>query len=144
MRLYVFASNVAYNARVMNLLKRRPASFEMLADTNFRRYFVADLPFEAGATARRLTMGWAALTLTGSQFWVGLVTGLPGLTLALFGPAAGVAVDRYDRRMLLILVRAAFVALSLPLWALALSGALQPWHLLVALLDGNGCCPPTR
>ena len=118
----------------MNPLKRRPALFEMLAEVNFRRYFIADLPFEVGATARRLTMGWAALTLTGSQFWVGLVTGLPGLTLALFGPAAGVAVDRYDRRMLLILVRASFVALSLPLWALAMSGALQPWHLLVATL----------
>ena len=118
----------------MNLLKRRPASFEMLADADFRRYFVADLPFEAGATARRVAMGWAALSLTGSQFWVGLVTGLPGLTLALCGLAAGVVVDRYDRRMLLILVRAAFVALSLPLWALALSGALEPWHLLVATL----------
>ena len=118
----------------MNLLKRKPAAFDMLADADFRRYFVADLPFEAGATARRMAMGWAALSLTGSQLWVGLVTGLPGLTLALCGPAAGVVVDRYDRRALLILVRASFVVLSLPLWALALSGALEPWHLLVATL----------
>ena len=125
---------MAYNLPTMNLLKRRPASFDTLADAEFRRYFVADLPFEAGATARRMAMGWAALTLTGSQFWVGLVTGLPGLTLALCGPAAGVAVDRYDRRTLLILARAAFVVLSLPLWALALGGALEPWHLLVATL----------
>ena len=118
----------------MRLLKRRPASFSMLADTDFRNYFIADVPFEFGAEVRRFAMSWMALTLTGSQFWVGLVTGLPGLTIALFAPLAGVAVDRYNRRNLLIGVRAAFVAFSLPLGVLALTGAMEPWHLIVATL----------
>ena len=84
----------------MIFLKRRPALLSMLADTNFRNYFIAYVPFEFGAEVRRFAMSWMALTLTGSQFWVGLVTGLPGLTIVLFAPLAGVAVDRYNRRNL--------------------------------------------
>ncbi len=106
----------------------------MLADRDFRSYFIADVPFEFGAEARRFAMSWAALTLTGSQLWVGLVTGLPGLTIVLFAPLAGLAVDRYNRRNLLIGVRAAFVAFALPLGALALTGAMEAWHLVVATL----------
>ena len=99
---------------------RRPASLSMLGDRQFRNYFIADVPFEFGAEVRRFATGWAALTLTGSQFWVGLVTGLPGLTIVLFAPLAGVAVDRYNRRNLIILVRAVFVVLALPIALLAL------------------------
>ena len=106
----------------------------MLGDRNFRNYFIADVPFEFGAEARRFAMSWTALTLTGSQLWVGLVTGLPGLTIVLFAPLAGLAVDRYNRRNLLIGVRAAFVAFALPLGVLALTGAIEPWHLIVATL----------
>ena len=118
----------------MRLFRRRPASLSILGDADFRNYFIADLPFEFGAEVRRFSMSWMALTLTGSQFWVGLVTGLPGLTIALFGPFAGVAVDRYNRRNLLIGVRAAFVAFALPLGVLALTGEIKPWHLILATL----------
>ncbi len=118
----------------MRLLKRRPASLSILADKDFRNYFIADAPFEFGAEVRRFAMSWMALTLTGSQFWVGLVTGLPGLTIVLFAPLSGVAVDRYNRRNLLIWVRAAFVAFALPLGVLALTDAMEPWHLIVATL----------
>ena len=83
---------------------------------------------------RRFAISWMALTLTGSQFWVGLVTGLPGLTIALFAPLAGVAVDHYNRRNLLIGVRTAFVVFALPLGILAVTGALEPWHLIVVTL----------
>jgi len=118
----------------MRLFRRRPASLSILGDADFRNYFIADMPFEFGAEVRRFSMSWMALTLTGSQFWVGLVTGLPGLTIALFGPFAGVAVDRYNRRNLLIGVRAAFVAFALPLGVLALTGEIEPWHLILATL----------
>ena len=121
----------------MRLFRRRPTSLSLLADADFRNYFIADLPFEFGAEVRRFSMSWMALTLTGSQFWVGLVTGLPGLTIALFAPFAGVAVDRYNRRNLLIGVRAAFVVFALPLGVLAVTGQIEPWHLILVTLLGR-------
>lgn len=118
----------------MNFLRRRPASLRLLTERDFRNYFIADAMFDFAAQLRQVAMGWAALTLTNSQFWVGLVIGIPGLTMVLFAPLAGVAVDHYDRRNILVWVRLSFVAFSLPLGILVMLGMLELWHLVVASL----------
>jgi hypothetical protein len=41
----------------MRLLKHRPALLSMLADSDFRNNFIADMPFEFGAEARRFRWG---------------------------------------------------------------------------------------
>lgn len=118
----------------MNFLRRRPASLQLLGERDFRNYFIADAMFDFGAQLRQVAMGWAALTLTNSQFWVGLVIGIPGLTMVMFAPLAGVAVDRYDRRNMLVWVRLSFVVFALPLGVLAMLGTLELWHLVAASL----------
>ena len=72
----------------MNFLRRRPASFQLLAERDFRNYFVADAMFDFAAQLRLIAMGWAALTLTNSQFWVGLMIGIPGLKMQHAGHTA--------------------------------------------------------
>ena len=52
----------------------------------------------------------------------------------LFTPLAGVTIDRYNRRDLLIGVRAAFVALALPLAALVTYDVVEVWHMVVVSL----------
>lgn len=118
----------------MNFLRRRPASLQLLAERDFRNYFIADAMFDFAAQLRQVVMGWAALMLTNSQFWVGLVIGIPGLTMVMFAPLAGVAVDRYDRRNTLVWVRLSFVAFALPLGILAVLDMLELWHLVAASL----------
>lgn len=118
----------------MNFLRRRPASLQLLAERDFRNYFIADAMFDFAAQLRQVVMGWAALMLTNSQFWVGLVIGIPGLTMVMFAPLAGVAVDRYDRRNTLVWVRLSFVASALPLGILAALDMLELWHLVAASL----------
>ena len=118
----------------MNFLRRRPASLQLLAERDFRNYFIADAMFDFAAQLRQVVMGWAALMLTNSQFWVGLVIGIPGLTMVMFAPLAGVAVDRYDRRNTLVWVRLSFVAFALPLGILAALDMLELWHLVAASL----------
>ena len=118
----------------MNFLRRRPASLQLLAERDFRNYFIADAMFDFAAQLRQMVMGWAALMLTNSQFWVGLVIGIPGLTMVIFAPLAGVAVDRYDRRNTLVWVRLSFVAFALPLGILAVLDMLELWHLVAASL----------
>ena len=113
---------------------RGPASLQLLAERDFRNYFIADAMFDLAAQLRQVATGWAALTLTNSQFWVGLVIGMPGLTMALFAPIAGVAVDRYDRRNTLVWVRLSFVAFAIPLGVLAMLDTLELWHLVTASL----------
>lgn len=57
-------------------------------------------------------MGWLVLQLTGSPFWVGTVLGIRALPILLMGPLAGVAVDRLDRKKLLLAAQLGLVILA--------------------------------
>ena len=65
----------------MELFKRRPASLSMLADREFRNYFIADVPFEFGAEVRRFAMSWMALTL----FQTVVSNQMQGRVLSMYG-----------------------------------------------------------
>ena len=45
---------------------RRPAVFNLLADRNFRTYFIADAFHDLGVDTRLVGMSWLALELTDS------------------------------------------------------------------------------
>ncbi|SVB12520.1 uncharacterized protein METZ01_LOCUS165374, partial [marine metagenome] len=49
-----------------------------------------------------MAVGWLVLILTDSPLWVGISAGASGLGLTLLSPIAGVLVDRYGRRDLLL------------------------------------------
>lgn len=75
---------------------------------------------------------WIAYELTGSALIMGTLYATEILPVLAFGAFAGVFVDRWDRRRLMMtadLLRAGLVA-AIPL--LHLAGALQVWHLYVA------------
>jgi len=59
---------------------------------------------------------------------------LPGL---LFGPLAGALVDRWNRRLVLMLSDGGAAAMTLMLLILYLSGNLQIWHLYLAAAVGS-------
>src|SRR5687768_16372106 len=74
-----------------------------------------------------LVLGWYILVDTGSPFLVGLVGALRfGGTL--LSPFYGVIADRFDRRTLLIVLRLLHALQAGAIMALALTGALLPWH----------------
>lgn len=110
---------------------RRPAVFNLLADRNFRTYFIADAFHDLGVDARLVGMGWLALELTNSQLWVGIITGIGGLTLVAFSPVAGVVVDRSNRRNLLVSARVALMGVFLAAAVLVILGVVESWHLLL-------------
>ncbi len=72
---------------------------------------------------------WIAVKTSGSD--AGLVAGAGGLATIICGLFGGVYADRWNRRniMMIVDVLRAVVVLTLP--ALALSGALRFWHLIV-------------
>lgn len=45
----------------MNLLSRRIAPLQLLAERDFRSYFIADAMFDFAAQLRQVAMGWAAI-----------------------------------------------------------------------------------
>ena len=85
----------------------------------------------------RVAMLWLVTQLTGSALMLGVV-GFAGQIPAFFlAPLAGVWVDRLDRRKLLVITQALAMIQSLALAALALSGIIQIWHIIVlAIFQG--------
>jgi MFS family permease len=85
-----------------------------------------------------LTMGWLVLELTDSPFWVGAVAAAQGVGQVGFGLFAGVLIDRFDKRRVLIVSQTLNGAIPLVLSLLALSGQIAPWQILLArLLQGT-------
>jgi MFS family permease len=74
------------------------------------------------------------LQLTNSTAQVGLVGLSDAIALLLLAPLGGAVADRMDRRVLLQLTQSTSLIASSSLTILTLSGALQAWHIYIAVI----------
>lgn len=70
------------------------------------------------------------LTLTGDVAMVGLTVALQFSPILAFGLLGGVIADRYNKRRILMVTQSVMGAVALVLGVLALTGVVQPWHVL--------------
>lgn len=81
--------------------------------------------------------GWLALEVTDSEFWVGATFGANGLSIMVFSTAAGVLVDRLNRKMLILAALFFQVIVAASIAILIFTELIQLWHILVAaFVDG--------
>jgi predicted MFS family arabinose efflux permease len=98
---------------------------------SFRFQFSADLLTAWAIEMEVLILGWYVLTATDSPFLLALLGSLRfGGTL--LSPLIGSVADRLPRKHLLIGIRALFAMVATLIVALALTGALEPWHAFAA------------
>ncbi len=108
-----------------------------LAVPNYRLYLSSQVVATTGLWMQRIAQDWLVLELTGSVTAVGVAVALQFLPVLLFGLLGGVVADRYPKRLILMVTQSVLAALALTLGALALSGAVQAWHVyLVAAALG--------
>jgi MFS family permease len=86
-----------------------------------------------------VSRGWLVYQITDSPLQLGLVRGTQALTFLLLVPVAGLAADRYSRRMQLALAQGVtvlgYVALALAIFL----DRVEPWHVYAtAVLVGIG------
>lgn len=86
---------------------------ELLADANFRRFFVAQVLLMSIGGTMRFTFIWLVVTLTDWPSAEGLVAFCLGLPAMLFSIPAGAWSDRVDRRRLLVISIASTAGLLL-------------------------------
>jgi MFS family permease len=92
-------------------------SLTSFAVPNFRWLWSAHYLFVMSLAIYRLALGWLVLELTNSAWWVGIAYGVDGAGKILTGFFAGVWVDRWDKRIVLVLAQLAFGAVALLLGA---------------------------
>jgi len=104
---------------------------------NFRLFTFSNVLAMSGTWMQRIAQDWLVLELSGSVAAVGITVALQFAPMLMFGLHGGLIVDRYSKRMLLMLTQAATGIFSVILAVLAITGAIQVWHVfLIAFLVG--------
>lgn len=119
----------------------KPGTWDVLAplsNGDFVRLWLANGLWWQAMWIEMMVLGWLALELTDSPWWVqviGFYRSIPLLLIGLFGSAI---TDRFKRRHLVLTLQATNVVAALSLALLLWSGNLKFWHLsVVALAMGS-------
>jgi MFS family permease len=122
-------------------------TFSSLRVPNFRLFTISNVLAMSGTWMQRIAQDWLVLTLSHSVTAVGITVAMQFTPMLVFGLYGGLIVDRYSKRMLLMMTQGVIGALAALLAILALTGTVQVWHIwaiafvvgLVVVIDN-----PTR
>ncbi|MSR35477.1 MAG: MFS transporter [Gemmatimonadetes bacterium] len=102
-----------------------------LSHRNYRLFFAGQSVSLIGTWITRVATSWLVYRLTGSAALLGIVGFAGQIPVFVLSPFAGVWVDRLDRYRVLVATQVLAMAQSFALAALALTGVIEVWHILV-------------
>ena len=97
----------------------------------FRTLLLGTLATNSAFWMYQVCVGWLALQLMDSPLFVGLTGFVGGIPLLVVSLPAGVMIDRYNRRMVLLVAQFAVMVLAAVFALLVGTGAIAPWSTLV-------------
>ncbi len=109
-------------------------AFAVLRNGDFRILWTVKAVHEISRRMELLVLGYLILRMTDSPFQVGLIAVFLNLPRPFFSLFAGLVADRLDRRRVLMGVHATYFVISAVLLLLLIMGAIEPWHLFIAIL----------
>lgn len=118
----------------------RPAwrdTFVSLKVPNFRWFAASHLVAVSAMWMQRIAQDWLVFELSGSATAVGVTVALQFAPMLLLGPYGGIIADRYSKRLIMIIAQALTGLMAALMAVLALTGAIQVWHIYcIALVLG--------
>jgi MFS family permease len=119
------------------VLQTHPAMFAALAVPNFRRYVSGQSLSLIGTWVETVAQALLVLQLTHSGTVLGLTTAARYAPILLLSPYAGLLVDRYPKRRVLLATQIGLGLVSAALGAAVLAGDIRLWQVVVlAVLFG--------
>jgi MFS family permease len=106
----------------------------LLRNRDFDLYWTGVVLSEVGTRGTFVANLYHIYQLTGSTLQTGLIGLFQAVALVLLSPLGGAWADRTDRRRLLQVMQASSLLVSLGLAVTTLTGVIEPWHILVAVL----------
>ncbi|MBX3063211.1 MAG: MFS transporter [Anaerolineae bacterium] len=97
----------------------------------YRLYFIGQLVSLSGTWMQTVAQQVVVYTLTGSELALGVTTFAQGLPALILTPFAGVIVESFPRRQLLLITQTTMMILAFVQAVLQFAGILQVWHLIV-------------
>jgi MFS family permease len=113
-------------------------AWRALRHRNFRLFFAGQSISLIGTWMTRVATSWLVYRLTGSAILLGTVSFAGQIPTFLLAPLAGVLVDRWNRRTVLVITQGLAMIQSLALAVLTLTHHITIWEVLV-LSAFQGC-----
>ncbi|HEX5119987.1 MAG TPA: MFS transporter [Pseudonocardiaceae bacterium] len=115
----------------------RRRTFASLASPNYRLFFGGVIVSTTGTWIQLIAESWLIIRLGGSGLALGVATAMQFIPIVVLGSHAGVMVDRWNRRRLVLAAQCVAGGLAAMLGLLTLSGEVRIWMVWVtALLVG--------
>ncbi len=105
--------------------------FPALRHRNYQLFFLGQGASLIGTWMQGVALSWLVYRLTDSEFLLGLTLFMSRIFTFPIAPFAGVIADRTNRRNLLIAVQTLAMLQAFALAALALTGAITVWQIIV-------------
>lgn len=100
----------------------------------FRMLMLGTLGSSSGFWMYQVAIGWLALDLIDSALFVGLAGFAGGIPMLLLSIPAGIVIDRYNRRDVLLMAQAGVAIVSTIFAIMVATGTIAPWSLLVLVI----------
>jgi MFS family permease len=97
----------------------------------FRVLMLGTLASSSAFWMYQVAAGWLALEMTNSPFFVGMAGFAGGIPMLLVSLPAGVIIDRFDRRKVLLVAQVGVMLVSLIFALMVGFGLMRPWSMLV-------------
>ena len=108
------------------------------ASRAYRYLFVGTALTMSGNFMQQVAQGWLIYDLTSSPIWLGIVSFARGVPMLILALPAGVLVDRFDRRLVLIVAQGLTALVAVVLAGLIVTGLIEPWHVALTAF-ASGC-----
>lgn len=119
-------------------INRISSAFPAFESRNFRLYFYGQLVSLIGTWLQVVAQGWLVLELTNSAFLLGIVAAAGSAPSLIFSLFAGVIVDRFSKRHILIFTQIAAMALAFILGILTITHLINVTEIaILAFLLGT-------
>ncbi len=97
----------------------------------FRMLLLGTLATNSAFWMYQVAVGWLALQMTDSPLFVGLAGFAGGIPMLLFSLPAGVVIDRFDRRLVLLAAQFGVMMVSALFAVMVGADVIEPWSMLV-------------
>lgn len=122
-------------------------NFHALTHKNFKYYWMGQCVSLIGTWMQNIGQSWLVLSLTGSPFLLGLVGTIQFLPITVFSLFAGVIIDKFPKKKILIFTQTVSMILAFALSALVFTKTIKYQYIIIlAFILGcnNTIDTPTR
>ena len=108
--------------RLLSIALRRRTFRSLRRHRNYRLFFAGQVVSVAGTWMQNIALAWLVIELSSSPLAVGALAFCRFVPFFLFGLVAGVVIDRFDTRRLLLATQGAAMVVSIALAVVTLAG----------------------